>query len=82
MLSQWYGWAMLATESQQVIGLRLARIAQGGPLAAAEAQLMISEKVFAAMQASGQILAGASPDSVVRAYRRKVRANARRLMKQ
>ena len=40
---------------------------------------MVSEKIAAAQGAALSLMSGASPESVVRAYRGKVRANARRL---
>jgi hypothetical protein len=40
---------------------------------------MVSEKVEAAAQAATHLMTGHSPDSVVAGYRRKVRANVRRL---
>ena len=77
--------AMLAIETQQVIALRLARIAQGGPGVRRETELMVSEKV-AAMVEGGQMMMQAAfagdtsgSDRVVRLYRRKVRANRKRL---
>ncbi len=72
---------MLAVEAQTVIGLRLTKIALGGPAAMSEAQLMVSEKVLAAGEAALQIATGKSPGHVVSGYRRKVRANTRRLRK-
>ncbi|MGL4287008.1 MAG: hypothetical protein ACRCVA_11730 [Phreatobacter sp.] len=77
----WFNLAMLAAESQQVIGLRMVKLALGGPRADAEARRMVSEKVAAATEATGRLMWGATPDSVVRSYRTKVRANARRLRK-
>jgi hypothetical protein len=72
---------MLAAESQHVMLLRMVRLAAGGSRAQSEAQLMVSEKMAAATHATGRLLMGDSPDSVVRRYRRKVKANARRLAK-
>ncbi|WP_018262860.1 hypothetical protein [Methylobacterium sp. WSM2598] len=72
---------MLGLEAQTVIGLRLAKMALGGPAAAAEAQLMVAEKVAAAGEAAVQAATGGSPRKIVRGYRRKVRANTRRLRK-
>ncbi|MCE4222498.1 hypothetical protein HCU64_01925 [Methylobacterium sp. C25] len=71
--------AMLALESQAVIGLRLAKLAAGGTGAQIEAQRMISEKMFAAGEAAMTMATGGSTQSVVSGYRRKVRANQRRL---
>ncbi len=79
MLSSWFNVAMLAMESQQVIWLRTVKHASGGPEAGLEADRMVSEKVIAATQAAANLLSGHSPDSVVKSYRKKVRANVRRL---
>ena len=43
---------LLAMESQQVIGLRLAKLSLGGPAAQIEAQRMVSEKIMAAGEAA------------------------------
>jgi hypothetical protein len=75
----WYNLAMLAAESQRVIWLRSVKLAAGGEHALEEAQLMISEKAFAAFGAVGRLAMGDSPDLIVSGYRKKVRANARRL---
>ena len=81
MFASWYNMAMLAAESQHVIGLRLMKIAAGGTSGLREAELMISEKIAAATQATNRLMMGMSPDSVVDGYRKKVRANVRRLSK-
>ena len=81
MLSSWLNVAMLAFESQQVIWLRTMKLASGGLAAQVEAERMVSEKVVAATTATAKLMAGQSPDQVVKAYRRVVRANARRLSK-
>ncbi len=70
---------LLAMESQQVIGLRLAKLAAGGSGAQAEAQRMVSEKIMAAHEAALLLATGGSTAKVMAGYRRKVRANARRL---
>lgn len=79
MVASWFNLAMLATESQQVIALRLAKLAWGGSGAREEARTMLVEKVNAAHSAGWQALLGHSPDSIVTAYREKVRANVARL---
>ena len=79
MLKSWYNFGMLAAEAQQVIWLRLMKLAAGGSGAQHEAQLMVTEKLTEASRATGRLMMGATPDSVVKGYRRKVRANARRL---
>jgi hypothetical protein len=53
----------------------------GGKAARREANLMINEKVAAAIRANASLLAGASADEVVRIYRRRVAKNAKRLSK-
>jgi hypothetical protein len=79
--ASWINMTMLAVESQQVIWLRLMKIAGGGPRPNAESNLMVSEKMAAAADAGRKLVLGASPDSVVKGYRKVVRANVRRLSK-
>ena len=83
MFESWFNLAsattLLAIESQEVIGLRLAKLAMGGSAARREAELMVHEKVMAFGEAFATASAGGSSDSVVAFYRRKVRANRRRL---
>jgi hypothetical protein len=81
VFQSWFNLTMLAAESQHVIGLRMLKLALGGAKAQEEASLMVTEKMLAANHAAARLMLGASPDSVVKGYRRKVRANARRLMK-
>lgn len=81
LLKDWFGLAMLAAESQQVIWLRLMKLSAGGPKAESEARLMLTEKFAAASKATAHLMMGGNPDSLVKSYRRKVRANARRLSK-
>ena len=76
----------LGWESAAVMGLRAAKIAQGGPEAQREAERMVSEKLTAAYELQLAMMSGAmgmSPATTTRKalahYRRKVRANARRL---
>ena len=70
---------MLGVEEQRAIGLRLAAIARGGSTAEAEARLMVTEKMKAALDAAGMLARGASTRSVISFYRSRVRSNARRL---
>ena len=82
MLEPWMRLALdstvLGLEAQSVIGMRLAQIAmgQGTP---AEAQLMVTEKMLAFMDAATTVATGGSAQTVVEGYRRRVQANARRL---
>jgi hypothetical protein len=77
---------VLALGAQQVIALRLAKIAAGGPQAAREASLMLTEKV-AALSAGQRLMlkacakgdAGGGVQDILRLYQRRVSANARRL---
>ena len=72
---------MLAVESNRVIGLRTMKLMRGGKRAQREAELMVHEKIDAALDATARLLAGASGDAIVRRYRRRVAANAKRLTK-
>jgi len=81
MFKVWWDIGILAAEAQQVIWLRLMRLAGGGARASTEAQRMVSEKVAIAAPVAAGILMGDSPKKVVKRYSRKVRANKRRLSK-
>ncbi|WP_066724730.1 hypothetical protein [Sphingomonas pituitosa] len=77
---------MLSMEASTVIGLRMAKLAAGGPNAAAEAQHMVTEKMQAAWELQVAAVTGrlgstpeAQASKTLRHYRRKVRANAKRL---
>ncbi len=76
----------LGAESSAVIGLRLMKFAAGGPAADLEARRMVSEKMEAGLALSTLALTGglgATPHGAaartVAHYRRRVRANRRRL---
>lgn len=79
--------AVLILEAQQVIALRMLRLAGGGRKAEREFQRMFAEKteVFAATATTAlmELAAGKSSTAVahraVRAYRTRVRKNRRRL---
>ena len=79
MFRPWLNFAMLAVESQQVIWLRMSRLAAGGAVAQREAQRMITEKAVAGLRMAGHFAAGGGADGATTHYRRKVRANVRRL---
>jgi len=72
---------LLAIEANQVIALRMMKLMRGGRRARREAELMISEKILAAFEATSNLMTGASGDKVVQGYRRHVAANAKRLGK-
>ena len=78
----------LGVEASAVMGLRMIRLAARGPAADAEARRMVKEKVEAALALQALALAGrlgptghgAAAKSLAH-YRRKVRANRRRLQR-
>jgi hypothetical protein len=77
---------MLAIEANQVIALRMAKLAMGGDRKGKESRLMVTEKIQA-MGEAGRVATraalGGKSDlgarKIVRLYRGKVRANRRRL---
>ncbi|UGX91712.1 hypothetical protein G6321_00039090 [Bradyrhizobium barranii subsp. barranii] len=70
---------LLAFEANGVMAMRMMKLMRGGRIARREAELMVSEKIHAALKASASLMAGASGDEIVRQYRRHVAANAKRL---
>jgi len=95
-LRSWNAWlgltaqaALLGWEAQNVMALRMMRLAAGGALAQSESARMVSEKMFALgeAQAAAAVAAmkgGGSPrvaKKVLGVYRRRVRKNRRRLAK-
>jgi hypothetical protein len=78
----------LAADAQQVIALRLAKLAAGGPKAKREASLMVSEKVKTLADSQMLIVSAVGRGKVDKAgqqvlglYRRRVSANKKRLSK-
>lgn len=80
MFDTLYKMAMLAAESQEVIGMRMVKAAMGGAAACEEAALMLSEKTEAAVRFGPAFLAGGSVNQMIDDYRGVVRANANRLL--
>jgi hypothetical protein len=79
---------VLGFEAAAVVGLRGLRLTAGGRAAKAESRRMVSEKIDAALALQALALTGglgatapAAAGRVLRHYRRKVRANRRRLSK-
>lgn len=79
---------MLGAEAGTVMALRMARIAAGGSAGTAEVELMVTEKVRAAIELQTRLLTGAlgvtplgATQGTLKHYRRKVAANNRRLSK-
>ena len=90
MFALWKAWidaGRFAVDAQWVIALRMMRIAAGGPGALSEAQRMIVEKAaalaLAQAEAGAALMTGASlaaaGNRAALSFRRRVRANRRRL---
>jgi len=72
---------LLSLEAQTVIGIRLTQLAMGRATPA-ETQLMVTEKMLALVEAAGTVATGGSARKVVSGYRKRVRANVKRLSRQ
>lgn len=90
MVEDWlkagFGLWMLTGEMTVVMALRGLKMTAGGPAAAAEFQRMVTEKIAAGLALQAQAWSGqlgstvpAVIDGSARYYRRRVRANRRRL---
>jgi hypothetical protein len=91
LFSSWFALAtkaaQLAFEAQNVMALRLMRLAAGGPYSHAEASRMISEKFVALAEAQMIVAVGATAGrssnvvagKILGTYKKRVRANRRRL---
>jgi|HubBroStandDraft_4_1064222.scaffolds.fasta_scaffold1393156_1 hypothetical protein len=89
---QWFrrglnAWS-LGMEASSVIALRMMKIASGGKSGGAEAERMISEKIKAGLDLQKMAMADAlglaghgAAAKILGYYRRKMRANRRRLIK-
>jgi hypothetical protein len=75
----WYPAFLLAVESNNVIDIRIRKITTGGVSAVEETQLMLNEKVSAALEAGSMLVSGRHPADVIDFYRKHVAANAARL---
>jgi hypothetical protein len=75
----------LAVEASSVIGLRALKLAAGGASAAAESRRMVSEKIAAGLTLAGKLgVSRPGPRATAKTlshYRRRVRANRKRLSK-
>ena len=79
MFGPWFTVTLLALESSEVIGLRVAKLAGGGVDAQHEAHLMVSEKIDAVVEVGVRFLYGASAVNVINRFREHVAVNAERL---
>jgi hypothetical protein len=80
MFFPWQTVLSLAIESNGVISLRLLKLACGGSDAQDKADLMLREKIDAAFEAGGTLMAGGSVAHIVDRYREHVSANSSRLL--
>jgi len=71
--------ARLGRETQEVMALRLLKLARGGRAAEVEAQRMVTEKGAAFAEAAATLATGGSMKKVVRRVRSRVGQNRRRL---
>ena len=71
---------LLGMEAHSVIGLRMKRMAAGGPAAIVEANQMVTEKVAALTDAAVTFMSGGSIQTVIGRFRTQVLANERRLL--
>src|SRR3954447_16509715 len=76
---QFASWMKLAVEANGVIALRTIKLMRGGRSAQREAELMVSEKIHAAVEAAASLMTGASGNQIVHRYRQHVARNAKRL---
>jgi hypothetical protein len=70
---------LLAAEASGVIALRMMKLMLGGRSARREANLMVSEKIKATIEATASLAAGATADEIVHRYRQHIAKNAKRL---
>lgn len=71
---------LLGIEAHAVVGLRLRKIAAGGPAARVEAYQMVTEKIGALAEAAETLAISGSLQAVVHRFRAHVRANESRLL--
>jgi hypothetical protein len=71
--------ASLGHEMQEVMILRLMKLALSGPAGHIEMQRMVVEKHLAFAEAAATLAAGGSPHMVLRRYRTRVQENKLRL---
>jgi hypothetical protein len=83
MISNWMKFALdaarLGRETQEVMALRLLKLARGGGAGRVEAQRMVMEKGVAFAEAAAMLATGGSVKKVVRRVRSRVSQNKRRL---
>lgn len=75
----WYPALMLAVESNNVIDIRLRKMATGAINPVVETGSMVREKVDAAIEAGSMLFSGRSTSEVIEFYRAEVASSAKRL---
>ena len=80
MFYPWYSTMMLATESCNVIALRVIKMSFGGQAALDEGHRMLKEKIAASWEAGTTLMGGGNVSAVIDRYREHVAANASRLV--
>ena len=73
MFGPWITVVMLALESSEVIGLRVAKLAHGGVDAQNEAHLLVNEKIVAVFDAGMRLVCGATTSHVIDGFRSRSR---------
>ena len=68
-------------DAYQVIWLQSLSVAGGGSKAKREAKFIVEEKITTAQEETMKLIMGGSPNAMVKNYRRKLKANKRRLSK-
>jgi hypothetical protein len=79
MFGPWISVSLLALESSEVIGLRVAKLARGGADARNEAHLLVNEKIAAVFDTSMRLACGATTSHMIDRFREQVAANVLRL---
>jgi hypothetical protein len=79
IFSPWSTVLLLALESTEVIGPRVARLAGGGVDAQHETCLIVSEKIDAVFEVGARLMSGATAINVINRFRKQVAPNATRL---
>ena len=79
MFRPWFNVTMLALESIEVIGLRVAKLVGGDAGALQEAHLMVSEKIDAVVEVGARLSCGGTSINAINRFREHVAANAERL---
>lgn len=75
----WLRLAQIGWDAQQVIALRLMKLARGGVPAAVELNLMVAEKMLEASKAAVTLASGGTIGAVLGSYHTEIQRNKARL---